>query len=76
MTRTTKALVTDGACRLGAAQRLRQTDPRPTDAPWEEVGRRAAQLLFEEIQTREAGEPLQPRSVRFEPKLVVQASTA
>jgi hypothetical protein len=33
MTRTTKALVTGGACGLGAAQRLLQTDPRPTDAP-------------------------------------------
>jgi len=44
--------------------------------PREELGRRAAQLLFEEIKAREAGEPLQPRSVRFEPELVVRGSTA
>ncbi|HTF07074.1 MAG TPA: substrate-binding domain-containing protein [Asanoa sp.] len=45
-------------------------------APRAELGRHAAQLLLDEIEARDHGQPLAPRHLRFEPDLVPRASTA
>jgi LacI family transcriptional regulator len=44
-------------------------------APREELGTCAAELLFDEIRAREAGEDVRARHVWFEPELVVREST-
>jgi LacI family transcriptional regulator len=45
-------------------------------APRAELGRHAAQLLLDEIEARDHGQPPAPRHLRFEPVLVPRASTA
>ena len=44
--------------------------------PRAELGRRGAELLFEEIRRREAGLPPKPRQVRFDCELVIRRSSA
>ena len=44
-------------------------------APREELGASAAELLFDEIHAREAGQEVRARHVWFEPELVVRDST-
>jgi LacI family transcriptional regulator len=44
-------------------------------APREELGRRAAELLLDQIRGIDAGEPTPPRHERFEPELVARTST-
>jgi LacI family transcriptional regulator len=44
--------------------------------PRAELGRRGAELLFEEIAARESGEPVIHQHVRFQPELVVRLSSA
>jgi LacI family transcriptional regulator len=44
--------------------------------PREDLGRRGAELLYEEIRAREAGEAPEPHHVRFQPELVVRRSTS
>ena len=44
--------------------------------PRAELGRRGAELLFEEIRRREAGLPRQRTEVRFDCELVVRRSSA
>lgn len=44
--------------------------------PRDELGRRATQLLFEELDALESGRPVEHRHVRFQPELVVRLSSA
>jgi LacI family transcriptional regulator len=44
--------------------------------PRTELGRRGAELLFEEIAARESGTPVSRQHVRFQPELVVRLSSA
>jgi LacI family transcriptional regulator len=44
--------------------------------PREQLGRRGAELLFDEIRLRDAGEAVEPQQVRFTPELVVRRSSA
>ena len=44
--------------------------------PREVLGRSGAQLLFEELRAREAGETPDPRHVSFRPELVVRRSSS
>jgi LacI family transcriptional regulator len=43
--------------------------------PRADLGRRGAELLYDEIRAREAGEVPEPRHVRFQPELVVRRSS-
>jgi LacI family transcriptional regulator len=44
--------------------------------PRRELGRRGAELLFEEIQAAESQQPHEHQQVRFSPELVIRRSTA
>jgi len=44
--------------------------------PRAELGRRGAELLFEEIAARESGDPINHQHIRFQPELVIRNSSA
>jgi LacI family transcriptional regulator len=44
--------------------------------PRAELGRRGAELLFEELDALESGSPVEHQHVRFQPELVVRLSSA
>ena len=44
--------------------------------PREGLGRRGAELLFEELRARESGEVIEPRHVSFQPELVIRRSSS